>query len=101
MTLVRMHAFCMSHSPEDASIAWLLVTHVLTVLHVHTEMCFKVSEDYSNVVAAWRAAVDIATTYIRNGRHVCTAIMIVVFIKKRCSRQPLPDEAAWEGEWRC
>ena len=32
------------------------------------EMCFKVSEDFSNVVAAWRAAVDIATTYIKDDR---------------------------------
>ena len=63
---------------SEPGAARLLAARVLTVLAVRTEMCFKVSEDYGNVVAAWRAAVDIATTYIRDGRHAHTAVMTVV-----------------------
>ena len=74
-----MHALCVSHVPQsEPGTAKLLAAQVLTVLTVRTEMCFKVSEDYGNVVAAWRAAVDIATTYIRDGRHAYTAVMTVV-----------------------
>ena len=32
------------------------------------EMCFKVAPDFSNVVAAWRAAVALATEELQQGR---------------------------------
>ncbi|KAK9812636.1 hypothetical protein WJX72_001001 [[Myrmecia] bisecta] len=45
------------------------------------EMCFKVAPDFSNVVEAWRAVVDIAAAEIRGGSNPLNVAMECRFTK--------------------
>ena len=78
--------------------SWALwAAHVSVVPDVRAEMCFKVSEDYGNIVAAWRAAVDIATTYIRDGRQAfIMAFYALLLCHESCKiGSSLLEEATW------